>query len=200
MREAKDRKKRPTELILDSNYHHASMDGLEDSSRRGRPDIVHVCMLAGLDSPLNKEGQLEFSVHTRNEKVIEMDPEIRIPRSYNRFIGLMEQLFQEGCVPPENPLMEVRDMTLSEKLDRIKPERTITLTEGGKATNGEKIFQDVGSDDDLAVIVGGFPHGDFISDVEDLSDEMVSIYTKPLDALTVVTHAIYFYEGKLGLI
>ena len=199
-REAGEREKSATELILDSNYHHNSMDELEDKGRRGRPDIVHVCMLACLDSPLNREGLLEFCVHTRHDEVIDVDPEIRIPRSYNRFIGLMEQLFQEGGVPPDSPLMEIRDMSLAEKLDRIDPEETIAFSEKGKKVHGGKVFQGFEPEDDIAVLVGGFPHGDFISDVEGLSDTQVSIYDESLDAVTVAMHAIQFYEESFGII
>ncbi len=198
--DARRRGKEATELILDSNYHHTSMDRLEDHKRRGRPDIVHVCLLTALDSPLNREGQLRFHVHTRQDKIIEVDPETRIPRSYNRFIGLMEQLFQVGRVPPEDPLIEIRDMSLGERLDNIGPTETIGLSVEGEEIEGKNIFKDVDMSDDLAVIVGGFPHGEFISDVRHLADRMISIYSESLDAVTAVARVIHFYEDSLEII
>lgn len=118
-RRAQRRGRRATELILDSNYYHKPMKKIQDPNRRGRPDIVQVCILTALDSPLNREGFLKMYVHTRNDKIIEISPETRIPRSYNRFIGLMEQLFLTGGVPPENPLMKIQNMTLLEKLKKL---------------------------------------------------------------------------------
>ncbi|KXA95734.1 hypothetical protein AKJ65_00965 [candidate division MSBL1 archaeon SCGC-AAA259E19] len=195
-RKARKRGRRPTELILDSNYFHRPMKKLDDSERRGRPDIVHVCMLTALDSPLNHEDFLRFSVHTRQDKIIEVDPETRIPRSYNRFVGLMEQLFLTGEVPPENPLMKIEDATLPEKVKEVKPEKVVTLREDGERIRRENLFRELSRKDDLLAIVGGFPHGEFLSDVHSLSDQIIRIYPKTLEAVTAVTHIIQFYEEE----
>lgn len=195
-RKAQRRGRKATELILDSNYFHKPMRKLEDSERRGRPDIVHVCTLTALDTPLNREGYLNFCIHTRNNKIIEIDPSTRIPRSYNRFIGLMEQLFLIGSVPPEKNLMELSEMSLNEKLDEIEPKKTLAFSWGGKKASQRNIFEEIKIDEDICVIIGGFSHGDFLSDVANLSDELVSIYPDPLDAVTVVTHVIQFYEEE----
>lgn len=195
-RKARRRGRRPTELILDSNYYHKPMRKLEDSERRGRPDIVHVCILTALDSPLNHEGFLKFTVHTRQDKVIEISPKTRIPRSYNRFIGLMEQLFLTGKVPPENPLLKIEDKPLAEKVKEIKPEKVLTLREDGRRTSRKELFQRMSKKEDLCVIVGGFPHGEFLSNVDSLSDKIIKIYSKTLEAVTAVTHFIQFYEEE----
>lgn len=157
-------------------------------------------MIVALDSPLNREGLLRFYIHTRHDKVIDVDPETRIPRSYNRFIGLMEQLFLTGGVPPKNPLMKLRDLTLAEKLRKIGADETITLTEGGNKVNERGLFRGIRKTDDLCVITGGFPHGGFLSDVGDLSDDLISIYPESLDAVTAVTHMIQSYEEEYGII
>lgn len=199
-RKAQRRGRRATELILDSNYYHKPMRQLKDSERRGRPDIVQVCMLAALDSPLNREGLLKLHVHTRHNKIIGIDPETRIPRSYNRFIGLMEQLFLTGGVPPDEPLMKLQDMTLAERLKEIEAKRIIALSKRGNKFEKEDLFQGLKKKDDFCAIIGGFPHGEFLSDVDKLSDEMIRIYPETLDAITAVTHMIQFYEEKYGLI
>lgn len=196
---ARKRGRRATELILDSNYYYRAMRNLPESERRGRPDIVHVCMLASLDSPLNHKGLLRFYVHTRQDKIIEANPETRIPRSYNRFIGLMEQLFLTGGVPPEGPLLHLREGSLADLVEEIEPKSTITFSDRGAKLRRKDLFKGVG-DGNVCVIVGGFPHGDFRSEVEEISDKIVSIYPKGLEALTVVTHAIQFYEEKLGVL
>ncbi len=195
-RRAQRRGRQATELILDSNYFHKPMRKLEDSERRGRPDIVHVCTLTALDTPLNRDGHLNFCIHTRNDKIIDIDPSTRIPRSYNRFIGLMEQLFLIGSVPPEKNLMELSEMSLAEKMEEIGPKKTIAFSKNGEKISRKDIFQEVKIEEDICVIIGGFPHGDFLSDVANLSDELVSIYPDPLDAVTVVTHVIQFYEEE----
>lgn len=57
-----------------------------------RPDITHQCLLTLLDSPLNKAGKLRIYVHTHDNILIEINPAARIPRTNNRFNGLMTQL------------------------------------------------------------------------------------------------------------
>ncbi len=195
-KKAKRKGRMPTEIILDSNYHHESMRTLEDSDRRGRPDIVHVCLLTALDSPLNREGHLRMYVHTRHDEVIEVEPETRIPRSYNRFVGLMEQLFITGGVPPKDPLLKLFDERLEERIKNITPEKVITFKKEGEQINRRELFRGLCSEDDVCALIGGFPRGDFLSNVENLSDEIVKIYHDELDASTVVGHVIQFYEEE----
>jgi rRNA pseudouridine-1189 N-methylase Emg1 (Nep1/Mra1 family) len=42
-----------------------------------------------LDSPLNKAGLLQVYIQTTNNITIEVNPQIRIPRTFKRFAGLM---------------------------------------------------------------------------------------------------------------
>ena len=54
-----------------------------------RPDILHRCLLAILDSPLNKAGLLKVYIHTIDNVLIEVDPSIRVSsRSASRFLAL----------------------------------------------------------------------------------------------------------------
>ena len=98
----KKRKRKPSECLLDINYHKKAMKKLEEWWMRGRPDIIHFCLLIALDSILNKEGKLRIFVHTRNNEIIYIKPETRIPRNYFRFKGLIEQLFIKKYVPNKN--------------------------------------------------------------------------------------------------
>lgn len=42
-----------------------------------------------LDSPLNKAGLLQVYIHTERNVLIEINPHTRIPRTFDRFCGLM---------------------------------------------------------------------------------------------------------------
>lgn len=57
-----------------------------------RPDITHQCLLALLDSPLNKAGKLIIFIQTHNNILIEVNPQLRVPRTFKRFAGLMVEL------------------------------------------------------------------------------------------------------------
>lgn len=47
------------------------------------------CLLTLLDSPLNKAGLLQVYIHTAKGVLIEVNPHVRIPRTFKRFSGLM---------------------------------------------------------------------------------------------------------------
>ena len=56
------------------------------------------CLLTLLDSPLNKAGLLQVYIHTAKGVLIEVNPHVRIPRTFKRFSGLMgESLNNEAA-------------------------------------------------------------------------------------------------------
>lgn len=60
-----------------------------------RPDILHQEMLALLDSPLNKAGMVRLYIMTKKKVLIEVNPSLRMPRTFKRFAGLMVQLLHK---------------------------------------------------------------------------------------------------------
>ena len=60
-----------------------------------RPDILHRCLITILDSPLAKAGHVKIYIKTTKNVIIELNPKIRIPRTYKRFAGLMVQLLHK---------------------------------------------------------------------------------------------------------
>jgi rRNA small subunit pseudouridine methyltransferase Nep1 len=195
---ARKRGRRPTELLLNSSKHHPAMRKLADGERRGRPDIVHAALLQALDSPANAVGELRTYVHTRHDAVIRVSPQTRLPRAYDRFEGLIEQLFLLGAVPPGNPLMTISPGTLKELAEEIRPDYTIAMSERGRRKRLSELFSR--GEGNVCVIVGGFPHGDFRSPVEQIADEQVSLFPKPLTAPAVVSRVIVAYEQARGIL
>jgi len=128
---AKRRKKRPEWVILDATYHYRALRRIEDGERRGRPDIVHFCLINALESILNKEGKLRVYVHTRNNEVIYIKSETRIPKNYNRFIGLMENLFEKRTIPKGLELLRLEKKPLSVLLEEMGADKTFIMHEGG---------------------------------------------------------------------
>ena len=80
-RNAKRRGKRPEETLLDRSLHHYAMTGLPGQEKRGRPDILHFCLLEAMGSPLNRAGGLRVWVSTHRGQLIEIDPSTRLPSS-----------------------------------------------------------------------------------------------------------------------
>lgn len=199
---AKRREKESKDILLDSNYHHTALRYLEDGWRRGRPDIVHLFLLVTLESIANKKGLVRTIIHTRNDDVIYVRKETKIMRSYNRFVGLMEQLFKVEAVPEgEKPLLWMeRNVSLKEIIEREKPDKVITFSSDGREVDLKKYL---GSIEDICkknimFIIGGFPKGDFINDVKSLSDDVISIYKEQLASWTVAGELLSIYNLLCG--
>jgi len=192
--------KPPRLILLDRSYHHSAMKSLKESEKRGRPDIVHFALLEALGSPLNKEGLLQVYVHTINDYVIMVNPEARLPRNYNRFIGLMEQLFESERVPSTGQaLLKLERKTLPKLLNEIESDYVLAFSrKGSPKTLKEAIFKLL-SKKRPAVIIGSFPHGHFSETTIRLAREVVCIDPGMLETWTLTSRLIYEYECAVSL-
>jgi rRNA small subunit pseudouridine methyltransferase Nep1 len=195
-RDAERRGKRPSMVLLDRSLHHSAMRGLPKAHKRGRPDIIHFCLLEALGSPLNLEGGLRVWIHTFGGYAIEVSPEVRLPRDCLRFKSLMEQLFALGRVPPsgEKPLLSLNRMSLSDLLAKIAPTRKIALTSHGAPRSLEMICEGLAEEENPTVLIGAYPSGAMEEETLSQADEALSIYPKVLDAWVVTSRLIYAYE------
>ncbi|MCI4447640.1 MAG: 16S rRNA methyltransferase [Pyrobaculum sp.] len=196
--DAKRRRKKPGEILLDRSRHHPAMRDLPDASRRGRPDIVHQVLQVFQYSILNKRGLGRAYVHTRDDYVISLRPETRPPKSYNNFVSLLEQLYKVGRVPPSGePLMELHKKDLRRLLEELGG-RWVVLHE-----TGEKLpLLDLGAALlNSVVVVGGFPHGDFEN--RWVLEEAVGRYRigdETMDAPQAICRAVVAAEAAAGLL
>lgn len=176
------------------------MRRLEDNLKRGRPDITHFALLEALGSPLNKEGLLQTYVHTNKDYAITVNPTARLPRNYNRFIGLMEQLFQLGKVPSKGEtLLKLEHKTLQTLLAEAEADYILAFSKKGKPKKLQDAVSSLQSKRRPAVIVGSFPHGHFSKTTIQLADEVVCVDSAMLEAWTVTSRVIYEYERSLSV-
>jgi len=197
---ARRRGKKPGESLLDRTYHHAAMKGLPEAWRRGRPDITHICLLEALGSPLNLEGLLKTYVHTFQGYVVDVNPKVRLPRNYDRFVGLIEQLFKLGRVPPEGEaLLRLERKGLRELIEEVSPSYTVALTSGGKPETLEELCRRLVGEERPTVFIGAYPRGPLKPETLRLSDEAVCIDPEVLDAWVVTSRLVYQFELALGL-
>jgi rRNA small subunit pseudouridine methyltransferase Nep1 len=199
-RHSKKQRKPPKQLLLDRSLHHSAMRRLDDNEKRGRPDITHFALLEALGSPLNKEGLLQVYVHTNKDYTITVDPSTRLPRNYNRFIGLVEQLFHLGKVPSEGQtLLKLEHKTLQQLLTETEADYILALSRKGKPKTLHDAVSSLQAKRRPAVIVGGFPHGYFSETAVQLADEVVCVDSEMLEAWTVASRVIYEYELSLSV-
>ena len=194
------RGKAPKFLLLDRSYHHTVMKSLKGNEKRGRPDIAHFALLEALSSPLNKEQLLQVYVHTINDYVIRVSPQVRLPKNYNRFIGLMEQLFEFGKIPPSGAaLLTLTHETFANLLQRIKPTCVLALTRKGALLTVEETVAGISDEEKPVVVIGGFPHGHFSKKNLKLVNKAVSMDVEMLETWTVTSRVIYEYERSISL-
>jgi rRNA small subunit pseudouridine methyltransferase Nep1 len=209
---ARKRGKKPSQVLLDSNLHHSALGGREEAMRRGRPDIVHQFLLLGLDSLLNLEDGLRLYVHTRNDELIGVAPNTRLPKNLNRYMGLFEELFASGAVPSkEDPLLSIRKgMDLEKSIATVRDSarsagRDLTvfiLDQDGEQKGAHELFKDLTglleAKIEVLCLIGGFSHGQFRSDVKAQSDRSISLSNALLKVWGVEMELIVAYRYSTG--
>jgi rRNA small subunit pseudouridine methyltransferase Nep1 len=55
-----------------------------------------------LDSPLNKAGYLRVLIKTEDNRLIEVNPTTKIPRTFKRFSGMIAKLLETSIIKAED--------------------------------------------------------------------------------------------------
>ena len=191
------RKGKPAEeILLDRSYHHSAMLKLENAERRGRPDLVHFALLEATSTPLYRKNLLKVYIHTIANKVIFLGENVRLPKSYFRFEGLIEDLFENGKVSSGSKmLMDLKDMKFQDLVDKLRPSKVIGLSRMGARSSAEEVAKMI--DNDAAIVVGGFPRGHFPNTVWSKINYTYSISELALEAHLVIARILYECEKIL---
>jgi len=191
--------KHPSKILLDRTYHHRAMLKLTNAAKRGRPDILHFSLLAAFGAPLNKECLLKTYVHTVDDHLIHFNPVVRLPKNYNRFVGLIEQLYEQGKIPVKGPtLLELEQGGFQKLIEDIQPSYVIAFSRGGRPKLLQEVL-DYHKEENLMVMVGAFPHKHFSKGLLEFADDVISIDIESLEAWIVASRIIFSYERALGL-
>lgn len=197
--QARRESKKAQEMLLDRSYHHAAMRNLPEAYRRGRPDIVHVSLITAIYTPFFLEDKLQLYVHTRDDKVITVGKGARLPKSYPRFVGLIEQLFhQKRITGDDSVLLELKPERFTDLTARIKSKTVIGLSRIGKKSSFAEMAGQIAKTDGGALVIGGFPRGHFSENVSKEFDGLLSVHGQPLEAHVVIARSIYELEKVFG--
>jgi len=207
-KEALKRKKKTSEIILDVSKHYKPMQRhkIQNIDKRGRPDIIHRSLITILDSLLTKSIQTEIYIHTLKDEIIKVSPETRIPRNYNRFIGLFEQLFKHKKVPSNSPkaLIEVSNKRVEEIFSDIRTKSGLIIgfsRKGKRLKNSLNYFREhLQKEELIAYVVGGFPIGFFSEKILKNLDEIISLGPFSLTTSATLCRIITINEILLGII
>jgi rRNA small subunit pseudouridine methyltransferase Nep1 len=193
---AKRLNKKPSEILLDVSWHFAAMKGIKNEIKRGRPDLIHFCLLEATGIPLYFANKLKVFVHTINSEVISLDNSVRLPKSYHRFAGLVEKLFSEGKIEEDGKnLLVIEKMNFKDLIKKIEPTQVIGLSSKGILSSYHQVAQEV--DKDACIVVGGFAKGQFSDDIKKYLDKIVSVDKSPLEAHIIISRILYEAEKRI---
>ena len=188
--------KKPSEILLDNSWHFAAMKNLKNIYKRGRPDIIHFSLLESCSIPLYFENKIKIYVHTINDEVIFLGSNIRLPKSYHRFTGLMEKLFAEKkIISNEKNLLKLKKMNFNKLIDEINPSQIIGLSIDGKASNFEGVAKKL--NENSCIVIGGFQKGHFSEKLEKKLDYIFRVDNRSLECHIVTNRILYEYEKTI---
>jgi rRNA small subunit pseudouridine methyltransferase Nep1 len=168
--------------LLNCDDHQGILAKMGRDIADARPDITHQCLLTLLDSPLNKAGLLQVYIHTAKGVLIEVNPHVRIPRTFKRFSGLMVQLLHKLSIRGVNGPEKLLKVIKNPVVDHLPP-NTIKLTLSGDAPTQRlsRYLPTLPTTHNIAVFVGAMARGkDDFADA--YVDEKSGISEYPLSA------------------
>eukprot|EP00743_Colponemidia_sp_Colp-15_P003059 GILK01003307.1.p1 GENE.GILK01003307.1~~GILK01003307.1.p1 ORF type:complete len:239 (-),score=24.55 GILK01003307.1:169-846(-) len=187
------------QLLNCDDHQHILKKAHKDPSEY-RPDICHQALLALLDSPLNKAGLMQVYIHTQSNVLIEINPQIRIPRTFKRFCGLMVQLLHK---------MKIRAASSSETLMKVVKNpvtnyfpvgcRKIGTSVQGKLVHMLDYVKTLPQDEPIVLAIGAVAHGSPASEV-DYTDEVISVSNYPLSAAYAIGRITNAFESNWGIL
>ncbi|RDW86127.1 18S rRNA pseudouridine methyltransferase [Aspergillus mulundensis] len=168
--------------LLNSDEHIGVMRKMNRDISEARPDITHQCLLTLLDSPVNKAGKLQIYIHTAKGVLIEVNPSVRIPRTFKRFAGLMVQLLHRLSIRSTNSQEKLLKVIKNPITDHLPPNcRKVTLSYEAPVVRVKDYIESLGPKESICIFVGAMAKGqdDF---ADSFKDDAISISNYSLSA------------------
>ena len=131
---------------------------------------------------MNKAGKLQIYIHTAKGVLIEVNPTVRIPRTFKRFAGLMVQLLHKLSIRSINSPEKLLKVIKNPITDHLPPNcRKITLSYDAELVRPRDFVAELGPSESICVFVGAMAKGqDNFADM--YKDESISISNFSLSA------------------
>jgi rRNA small subunit pseudouridine methyltransferase Nep1 len=172
--------------ILDSTLHQPLMKGLKEKKRRGRPDLTFAFLYLSLRFAKQHPGQVRVFVHTRHDNVIKVEGFAGVPENIISFLVLMTRLFKEktlGSAGGSYRLFEGAD--LRALMAQLEPDLIVAMSPSGEAVDLKQELK-AHAGEEIAILIGGFPEGDYESPVYEIADVVASLGPQMLGVPEVV--------------
>ncbi|RDD47339.1 Ribosomal RNA small subunit methyltransferase NEP1 [Trichoplax sp. H2] len=158
-----------------------------------RPDIAHQCLLMLLDSPLNRAGNLQVYIHTQRNVLIEVNPQTRIPRTFDRFCVQLLHKFSIHSAEGSKKLLKVIKNPITDHL----PTGCRKIGTSFSCDNLTKVNKLVPQDQPIVFVIGAMAHGK----VEvDYTEEEIAISEYPLSGALTCAKVCNAFEDEWGIL
>jgi len=194
--------------LLNSDDHKALLaKGKRDISAM-RPDITHQCLMALLDSPLNKSGKLVIYLHTAQNVLIEVHPSLRVPRTFKRFAGLACELLQKNKIRAAQA-NEVLMKVVTNPVEKYLPpgSRRFGMSVKGRKVRLRDFAAQINSEEEgkkkpIVFVIGAVAHDDPVTEAgfgADYIEEAISICDWGLSAACCCNKVCDEFENLWGV-
>ncbi|XP_022102085.1 ribosomal RNA small subunit methyltransferase NEP1-like [Acanthaster planci] len=182
--------------LLNCDRHKHLMKKFNKDPSECRPDITHQCLLMLFDSPLNRAGLLQVFVHTEKNVLIQISPQTRIPRTFDRFCGLMVQLLHKLSISASDGPQKLLKVVKNPVSDHLPAgcKKISTSFSAEKCVNPRDLAS---AEEPVVVVIGAMAHGKV--DVDYAEDEFaISLY--PLSAALTCAKICSGFEEAWGVV
>ncbi|OLL24457.1 Ribosomal RNA small subunit methyltransferase NEP1 [Neolecta irregularis DAH-3] len=186
--------------LLNCDDHQGLLRKMGKDIADARPDITHQCLLTLLDSPINKAGRLQVFIHTRKNVLIEINPHVRIPRTFRRFSGLMVQLLHRLSIRSVNGSEKLLKVIKNPVIDHLPTNcRKVTLSMNAPTIRVSEYVKTLDSGQSCCIFIGAIAHGpDTFAD--QWVDEKIGISEYPLSASIACSKFCHACEDAWGIL
>lgn len=182
--------------LLNCDDHTALLRKMNRDPGSCRPDITHQSLLMLLDSPLNRAGLLQVYIRTHKNVLIHINPQIRIPRTFRRFAGLIVQLLHKFSVRAGDSPVKLMSVIKNPVEDHLPVGcRKIAMSFSSKKVQNCRELVPA-EESPIAIVVGAFAHGNV--DVP-YTEETISINNYPLSAALTCSKLCNAFEEVWGI-
>mmetsp|Transcript_12276 Transcript_12276/g.14280 ORF Transcript_12276/g.14280 Transcript_12276/m.14280 type:complete len:281 (-) Transcript_12276:52-894(-) len=195
------------ELLNCDDHRDLCKKKLKRDPKEFRPDICHQELLALIDSPLNKSGNLQVYIKTNKNVLIEVNPAIRIPRTFKRFSGLIVQLLHKMKIKAgttSTTLMKVIKNPFSQHLPPGTRVYGMSCEGTLYSPNGLAnaiIPTDPSSDHPpVCFVIGAMAAGHITVEDHPYIEKMISISEYPLSGAAAISRILCGIENHWGIV
>ena len=181
--------------LLNCDRHKQQIIKYKKDPSQCRPDILHQCLLMLFDSPLNRASLLQVYVHTQKNVLIEINPQTRIPRTFDRFCGLMVQLLHKLSIrgsDTSQKLLKVIKNPITDHLP-VGCAKYYTSFHTDKVMHVDEFAKEQADDCPTVVAIGAMAKG---SINPEYADKSLSISNYPLSAAITCSKFCSAFEDK----